>query len=32
MTYIVANATEKAKSKFMWCDQIKAGKMLQQKT
>ena len=30
MTYIVKNATEKEKSKFIWCDQIKAGKMQQQ--
>ena len=30
MTYIVANATEKEKSKFIWCDQIKASKMQRQ--
>ena len=30
MTYIVTNTTEKPKSKFIWCDQIKAGKMQRQ--
>ena len=30
MKYIVANATAKEKSKFIWCDQIKAGKMQRQ--
>ena len=30
MAYIVANATEKEKSKFIWCDWIKAGKMQRQ--
>ena len=30
MTYLVANATEKEKSKFIWCDQIKAGKIQRQ--
>ena len=30
MTDIVANAREKEKSKFIWCGQIKTGKMQQQ--
>ena len=30
MTDIVANAREKEKSKFIWCSQIKTGKMQQQ--
>ena len=30
MTDVVANAREKEKSKFIWCDQIKTGKMQQQ--
>ena len=30
MTYIVANVTETEKSKFVWCDQIKAHKMQRQ--
>ena len=30
MIYIVANATEKEKSKFIRCDQIKAGKIQRQ--
>ena len=30
MTYIVANVTETEKSKFVWCDQIKARKMQRQ--
>ena len=30
MKYIVANATEQEKSKFIWCDQIEAGKIQRQ--
>ena len=30
MAYILANATEKEKSKFIWCDQIKDGKIQRQ--
>ena len=30
MKYIVANATEQEKSKFIWCDQIKAVKIQRQ--
>ena len=30
MTYIVANVTKTEKSKFVWCDQIKARKMQRQ--
>ena len=30
MTYIVDNAAEKEKSKSIWCDQIKPGKMQRQ--
>ena len=30
MTYIVTNATENEKSKLIWCDQIKIGKMQRQ--
>ena len=30
MTYVVVNATENEKSKLIWCDQIKIGKIQRQ--